>query len=341
MWHPSGGPMQNRPRVGEILVAAGIIDEMQLQAALGEQQQWGRRLGVTLIKLGMVEEGHLIRALAKQLDLPVASLAGKRIPDEVIALVPARVASEHGVIPLFTKQDGPNGQLFLGMEDPSNLAVLDDLSFRTGMEIHPVMVGPTELGEAIDRYYHARNGGAPQQDPFKGGDTMNPESLRIVTDDSPQPGTAPIEPSIEHEIEAAAAPRPAAPASIELDEPVEPDATTAVVEPAATVVEAPASEAPAEAPAPVPAPVETTPPPALAPVEAAPPPAPVIPDGLLEDVACAVDETERTRIVAKAIATLLVEKGVLGLEELQAQIALLKATSEDDGDVDDLEPLDG
>ena len=110
--------MQHRPRVGEILVAAGIIDEMQLQAALGEQQQWGRRLGVTLIKLGMVEEGHLIRALAKQLDLPVASLAGKRISDEVIRLVPARVALEHNVIPLFTKQDGPNGQLFLGMEDP-------------------------------------------------------------------------------------------------------------------------------------------------------------------------------------------------------------------------------
>jgi len=43
-------------------------------------------------------------------------------------------------------------------------------SFGTGMEIHPVMVGPTELGEAIDRYYHARNGGAPQQNPFKGGD---------------------------------------------------------------------------------------------------------------------------------------------------------------------------
>ncbi|MEM9174640.1 MAG: hypothetical protein AAGC67_05355 [Myxococcota bacterium] len=216
--------MQNRPRVGEILVSAGIIDEMQLESALGEQKQWGRRLGVTLIKMGMVEEGHLIRALAKQLDLPVASLAGKRIPEDVIALVPARVASEHGVIPLFTKDGGRNGQLYLGMEDPSNLAVLDDLSFRTGMEIHPVMVGPTELGEAIDRYYHTRNGGAPQQDPFKGGDTMNPGSLRVVTDDSPQPGTAPAEPSIESEIQAAANGRAASAAEppIELNDEVEP-----------------------------------------------------------------------------------------------------------------------
>ena len=44
--------MSDRPRLGEILVSAGIIDEMQLTSALGEQSRWGRRLGVTLIKLG-------------------------------------------------------------------------------------------------------------------------------------------------------------------------------------------------------------------------------------------------------------------------------------------------
>ena len=182
--------MQARPRLGEILLAAGIIDQMQLDAALGEQSRWGRRLGVTLIKMGFVEEGHLVRALAKQLGMPVASLAGKKIPAEVIALVPARVASEHGVIPLFTKQEGRTGELYLGMEDPSDLAVLDDLSFRTGMEIHPVMVGPSELGEAIDRYYHGRGGsGPPRTDPFRQSETLGQSSLQRVLD-APGAGAA-------------------------------------------------------------------------------------------------------------------------------------------------------
>ncbi|MEE8164538.1 MAG: hypothetical protein V3T64_03120 [Myxococcota bacterium] len=140
-------------KVGEILLQAGIIDETQLELALAEQQQWGCRIGPTLIKLGMVEEKDLIRALAMQFDLPVASLAGKRIPPEAIALVPARVATEHSVIPLFVKRDGKAGKIFLGMEDPSDVEVLDDLCFRTGLEIQPVMVGPTDLGAAIDRYY--------------------------------------------------------------------------------------------------------------------------------------------------------------------------------------------
>ncbi len=270
--------MNDRPKLGEILVTAAIIDEMQLTTALGEQERWGRRLGVTLIKMGMVEEGHLIRALAKQLDLPVASLAGKKIPAEVIALVPARVASEHGVIPLFTKDDGPNGQLYLGMEDPSDLTVLDDLSFRTGMEIRPVMVGPSELGEAIDRFYHGRNNaGPPPSAPFRNGDTMSARSLRVVTDDTAQPGTAPA--------------------------PV--DGTPQAFQPEAT----PASR---DADIDLEEPIAK------------------LPEGLIEDVALDIEETERTRVVAEAITQLLIEKGVLGLEEIQDRIVQLRATTSAD-----------
>ncbi|HEB88775.1 MAG TPA: hypothetical protein ENI85_04320, partial [Deltaproteobacteria bacterium] len=182
---PREGPMSGTPRIGEILVEAGVIDEMQLAAALGEQARWGRRLGVTLIKMGMVEEGHLVRALAKQLDLPVASLAGKRIADDVIALVPAKVATEHGVVPLFVKREGRTSQLYLGMEDPSNLAVLDDLSFRTGMEVHPVMVGPTELGQAIDRYYLGSGAAGAEAD--AGSTSIGEQNLRTIREGSETP----------------------------------------------------------------------------------------------------------------------------------------------------------
>lgn len=298
---PEREPMRDRPRVGEILVSAGIIDEMQLTTALGEQLRWGKRLGVTLIKMGMVEEGHLIRALAKQLDLPVASLAGKRILPEVIALVPARLASKHGVIPLFLKDDGPNGQLYLGMEDPSDLAVLDDLCFRTGIEIRPVMVGPSELGEAIKRYYHGRDGSASRADPFRTGEPMSPASLRVVTDASSQPGNAPAEPitSIEQEI--------AQPLSRERQVEFQQEPAQPAVEPEST---------PPTRPSPAPKRVEA------APLVAAP--IAKLPDGLLDDVARSVEETEKTRIVIKAITQLLIGKGILSLEELQVQIASLK-----------------
>jgi type IV pilus assembly protein PilB len=261
--------MSGKPRVGEILVQAGVIDEMQLASALGEQTRWGRRLGVTLIKMGMVEEGHLIRALAKQLDLPVASLEGKRIADDVVALVPKRVASEHGVMPLFVKQEGSKDQLFLGMEDPSNIAVLDDLTFRTGMQVFPVMVGPSELGAAIDRYYLS-NSSSTAADPAT-EDPIGEISLCVVADGGDPKSSESLVQSMATEASPVPDSLSAREVEFELRDPV-----------------------------------------------------PVLPEGLVEAVARAIEETEKTRDVAKAIAHLLIEKGVLSLEELQAQIAQQK-----------------
>ena len=259
--------MSDKPRVGEILVQAGVIDEMQLAAALGEQARWGRRLGVTLIKMGMVEEGHLIRALAKQLDLPVASLEGKRIADDVVALVPKEVASEYGVMPLFVKRDDrQKGQLFLGMEDPSNLAVLDDLTFRTGMQVLPVMVGPSELGAVIDRYYLSSSSSLDAESKAEG--PIGEISLSVVADGADPSSSESLVQSDTPEVPAGAKSPSSREVEFELCDPV-----------------------------------------------------PAVPESLLEDVARAIEETEKTRDVAKAIAHLLIEKGVLSLEELQVQIA--------------------
>jgi len=258
--------MQDKPRLGEILVAAGVIDEIQLVAALGEQGRWGRRLGSTLIKMGLLEEGQLIRALAKQLELPVASLAGKRIADEVIALVPARVAMKHGVIPLFTRDEGAKSQLFLGMEDPADLSVLDDLSFRTGMEIRPVMVGPSELGEALDRYYHGRSGTVSQVDPFRAGETFGTESLSGVTR---RPDSAESD-------------------AVEF-------ATNENTQPASRDAQIDLSDVgPQDSPA-------------------------------SEEIAEALKEAERSGVLAKALAQLLIEKRVLTSEELEDRVEELRS----------------
>lgn len=292
------GLMRDRPKVGEILVQAGIIDEQQLAAALGEQARWGRRLGMTLIKLGMVQEGHLVRALARQFDLPVASLAGKKIAPEVLALVPAKVARDHSVVPLFVKKEGPKAQLFLGMEEPSDLGVLDDLAFRTGMMIRPVMVGPTEIGEAIDRYYMTRSApAAPPASPpdlERTADTLSESNLRRVREEAtpslsqllkPSPVPAPVEPS--EEITA-----PGLPALPPLSVPA--PVLAPVVEPLPALV---VSETPSRS---------------------------TSRDAISAELARAVEETERTRLVAKAIAHLLIEKGILTLDELQARIEKMK-----------------
>lgn len=360
--------MRDRPKVGEILVAAGIIDELQLASALGEQTRWGRRLGLTLVKLGMVQEGQLVRALAKQFDLPVASLSGKKIAPEVIALVPAKTAIEHSVIPLFVKKEGRKESLFLGMEEPSDLLVLDELAFRTGMQIRPVMVGPSELGEALDRYYSSKPAtpsasGLP--DPLRGADTVSESNLRRLTEEPAptlsellRPGPAAVDLGSESAPipaqgaigddessdatpmvfaspappRASAAPNrlSAAPIASPTASPAAHSMPQATPQPLAKIDLVSAAPAPAPAiapsspvpPLPTPAPLSAMPP---LPTSAVPVAAPAASDALAREVARAIDETERTRLVAKAIAHLLIEKGVLTLDELQSRIEKMKA----------------
>ena len=145
--------MAQRRKLGEMLLAEGLIDEMQLRSALGEQRRWGWRLGVTLVHMGFIDEDRLVGLLSRQFRLPLARLDGKRIQPKALELVPEELAERFHCIPLYLREDGATQTLFLGMEDPSDLSVIDDLRFRTGIAIVPILVAPSEREAAIERHY--------------------------------------------------------------------------------------------------------------------------------------------------------------------------------------------
>ena len=66
-------------RLGDLLVHEGIISEPQLQQALSQQQQSGRKLGATLTELQFLTEQQLLQFLAQQLNVPFLDIAQKQI----------------------------------------------------------------------------------------------------------------------------------------------------------------------------------------------------------------------------------------------------------------------
>ena len=146
--------MGGRLKLGQILVSKGIISPEQLASALGEQERWGSRLGMTLVHLGFLEEETLVRVLAGQLRLPVARIRGKTVNGDVLGLVSVEQAEKYRCLPLFVREEAGAKVLFLAMEDPSDLQSLDELSFQVGEKLRPVLVAPTELEDALQRHYH-------------------------------------------------------------------------------------------------------------------------------------------------------------------------------------------
>ena len=140
-------------KLGELLVEARAVEEAQLQAALDAQRDSGRPLGMTLVRMGFLDEVTLIRTLANQLSMPLVRLLSKKIQAEILDIIPPDLAEKHRCLPLFIRREGGLKLLFLAMEDPADSEAVEDLGHLVEMRIRPVLVAPTELQEALARHY--------------------------------------------------------------------------------------------------------------------------------------------------------------------------------------------
>jgi type IV pilus assembly protein PilB len=67
----------------------------------------------------------------------------------VLALVPAELAKRHQLLPV----NRAGATLIVAMSDPSNIYAIDDLKFRTGLNIEVVVASEVAIDESIQRYY--------------------------------------------------------------------------------------------------------------------------------------------------------------------------------------------
>jgi len=137
-------------RLGAWLLSKGKITEEQLDKALQHQTFFGGRLGSSLIKLGYIDEDVLGAFLSDVCGAPYAppSLL-ERIPREVIALVPARLAAQYRAVPIAIE----GRRLRLAMRDPKDLIALDEIAFLTGLSIEPYVATEFRIQRALQRYY--------------------------------------------------------------------------------------------------------------------------------------------------------------------------------------------
>ena len=139
-----------RIKIGDLLVKAGVITELQLKAALAEQSQWGGKLGDILVRMEFLTEEVLVRALSKQTGIPRADLTGEG-DRAALAVIPPDVAEEFGLVPVELKEEGR--ALVVAMSDPLNIGVTDHLRSLTGARIEAMLAGNSAIRNAISRWY--------------------------------------------------------------------------------------------------------------------------------------------------------------------------------------------
>ncbi|MBE2911933.1 GspE/PulE family protein [Anoxybacillus flavithermus] len=169
---------QERKRLGDLLIEAGLITKEQLEETLKEKAP-GQKLGDALLQRGYITEQQLIEVLEFQLGIPHVSLYRYPIDPKLMNLVPKEFAKRNMLIPL--KQEGD--RLFVAMADPMDFFAIDDLRLSTGFHIEVAIASKDDILRAINKYYDIDDSVeeflniAPQQEVR--------EQEKLVEDDSP------------------------------------------------------------------------------------------------------------------------------------------------------------
>ena len=139
-------------RLGTIMIDMGYLDEDALWKILEEQKRSGSDLlGKVAVRMGLVKEDQVLRALGEQLGMKVVKLADVTIPGEMIELVNESMATAYKVVPL--SQNKKDKSVTVAMAEPQNPATLDSLKLFLSTEVKGAIATEADVMAAIERLY--------------------------------------------------------------------------------------------------------------------------------------------------------------------------------------------
>jgi type IV pilus assembly protein PilB len=104
-----------------------------------------------MLERGLVEKDDLAAALEEVSRVPYLDCAKVEPEPNALKLIQRAMAERYSVLPIRIEQS----RLVAAMATPQDLGVLDELRFRTGLEISPRLAFHAEVHQAIAKFYHS------------------------------------------------------------------------------------------------------------------------------------------------------------------------------------------
>lgn len=141
-----------KPRLGEMLNAAGKITSAQLVYALHTQSSRPeRRLGALLVEMGYAEEGDVLAAVADQHGVAFIRLDNVNVHPEAACLLDPGAARKLRCIPIRIE----DGELTLAVADPMDQRAMEAVSKVTRLRVRVVAAAPDDIERAQAHCYAA------------------------------------------------------------------------------------------------------------------------------------------------------------------------------------------
>ncbi|MCJ7751423.1 MAG: type II secretion system protein GspE, partial [Armatimonadetes bacterium] len=145
--------MKLKPKkLGEILLAQGVVSEEDLEKALAEQGQTKAFLGQILLRRGVIKKRDLAEALEDQLGVPSVELSDLDIPAEMATYLPESIVRSYRVVPFSVD----NNVMSVAMADPLNLTAIESMRLVTGMEVRTFFAAEEDVVLTTNQLFDGR-----------------------------------------------------------------------------------------------------------------------------------------------------------------------------------------
>jgi len=131
-----------------ILTNSGKLSPEVLKQAETIAVQTGESLDSVLVQRHLIGERELVAQYAKSLNLPYVDLTNLKIPREMLAKIPERIAQRYQVV-LFGQKDG---KWQLAMTDPEDIQAIDVIDKQLGGNLQIYVATTGDILSLLDQY---------------------------------------------------------------------------------------------------------------------------------------------------------------------------------------------
>ncbi|HEV7300187.1 MAG TPA: GspE/PulE family protein [Tepidisphaeraceae bacterium] len=148
LWQPEA--RQARKSVEQLLLDQKVITEEQLTQARGVQAQSPTKsIAQILLTMNAASESQVLAATAETMGLAFEALNRETIDADAFALLPPDYCRKQGVLAIRFEDDRKT--LVMGVSDPANVFLLDELKHKTKKSIRSVVVTLADINRIIEQ----------------------------------------------------------------------------------------------------------------------------------------------------------------------------------------------
>ena len=142
------------------LVLNHLLDETAALKALEQSRRDNQPFVAYLVDNKLARDKDIARLASRSFNLPLFDLDALEIDKAIVQLVDEKLLRQHHALPLYKR----GRRLFIGVSDPTNQRVLEDIKFQTRLDIEPVIISESQWGRAIDNAIDTQTSAMVDQD---------------------------------------------------------------------------------------------------------------------------------------------------------------------------------